>query len=460
MLLPQTKEREYRFRLALRMGIPIFALIITLISTTILSTHETLGPVFYFVSVILFVFSIYFILFLIYNGSEIRITDPITKTFTREYLFDYLGKELKRKRDYSLILINIENLNNINNIYGFKNGDRVLFSVAEWIGEYLESKDIKNFPLGHIKGGEFLIGLDGKESDYNTILDVMCIKSERLKVDDIEIVIFGVLTDSSYSKKLDYLMENLYEKYKEKITVRENSKTKEIDPNDLEMIVVNAIKDKKITVKTQDIICDDEIYMKECFIKLFDKDDKIIHQKQYMKVINRLGFEVEYDLIVLEKIVDMCLETNGSRYAFFISPRSLRNYLFISKAKELLGSLKESKSNIVFILSEVEYYAQIDKYNSILNSFRDLGVKIVIDRLGSLHTSFLYLKELNIDIVRFDSSYSKNLNYKDIVDGLSFIAHKKGIKTWMKMIENEDINEMANSLRIDYKQGKYLASVK
>jgi len=40
MSLPQTKEREYRFKLALRMGLPIFALILALISNTLITIYE------------------------------------------------------------------------------------------------------------------------------------------------------------------------------------------------------------------------------------------------------------------------------------------------------------------------------------------------------------------------------------------------------------------------------------
>jgi len=47
MLLPQTKEREYRFKLALRMGLPIFALIMALVIHTFLENSQTLQTSFY-----------------------------------------------------------------------------------------------------------------------------------------------------------------------------------------------------------------------------------------------------------------------------------------------------------------------------------------------------------------------------------------------------------------------------
>ena len=91
-----------------------------------------------------------------------------------------------------------------------------------------------------------------------------------------------------------------------------------------------------------------------------------------------------------------------------------------------------------------------------------MGVVVAIDRLGSLHTSFLYLRDLNIDMVRFDSFYSKNMDEgrgKNIISGFNVMAHEKGVKTWIKMIEDEKVNNLAKELGIDYLQGKYLAQI-
>ncbi|MDQ7067431.1 MAG: diguanylate cyclase [Sulfurimonas sp.] len=176
MLLPQTKEREYRFKLALRMGLPIFALLLALITHTFITNSQTLQTSFYVESLLVLVFSIYFILYLIYNGFDVKITDDVSKTFTREYLFKYLKEKLKKEQDYTLILISIDNLSDINSLYGIKNGDRVLKEVAAWIVEYLQDQKIDNFPIGHIKGGDFIIGVSGTKNEYSTVLELMLFK--------------------------------------------------------------------------------------------------------------------------------------------------------------------------------------------------------------------------------------------------------------------------------------------
>lgn len=461
MLLPETKEREYRFRLALRIGLPIFALIFALISSTLISTYESLHNTFYFTSTILLSFSIYFIFFLIYKGFDVKITENVSKTFTRDYLYVYLNKKLKE--DYSLILISIDNLHDINTKFGLKNGDKVLFKVAQYIGNYLEDKNIHNFPMGHIKGGDFVIGLDGNKENYNTILELLCLKSTEFKVDEIEVNISTSITDTSFSKNLDYLIENLFELQNENRSKKISHKKELIDPSDLESYVISAIQEQRIIFMSQDIYKNNKVVMKECFSKLKNSEDKILHPKSYMKVVNSLGLRAEYDFLILQTSINICADNCEGMFSIVIDPSSLRNNNFLNKTKELIKDNPSIKNKIVFMISEPEYYSYIYKFNSILQSLRKIGIKICIDRLGSLHSSFLYLRELDVDMVRFDGYYTKDLDNKStqsIVQGFNLMAHEKNLMTWIKMIENEKMKEISQEINIDYVQGKFLSELK
>ena len=462
MLLPHIKEREYRFKLALRMGLPIFALVLTLISHTFVSTFENLDTIFFIELILVLVFSIYFILYLIYNGFEVKITEAVTKIFTREYLYKYLKKEISKK-DYTLILISVDNIDDINSRYGIKNGDKIRYEVVKYITDFLQSKGISKFPIGHINTSNFLIGLRGSKNEYKTFLEMFCIKSDGFKVDDIEVKISSAINDTGFSKEIDHLIENLFELKLENINLKQTTKTDEMNPSLLEALVISAIKEKRFILMTQDVYEEDKSTIKECFVKLKTADNKTIYPKSYMKVINRIGLTFEYDLMIIKKVMELCNEINKEIFAISISPTSLRNPLFILKIKELLKNNPNSVNKTMFILSESEYFSQIDRYNSILSLLKSHGVLIAIDRLGAIHTSFLYLRELDIDVVRFDSLYSKdfqNQKYKSIINGFNVIAHNNKIKTWMKLIEEIQTKELAKELDVDYLQGKYLSDLK
>ena len=462
MLLPETIEREYRFKLALRMGLPIFGLVFALILHTFISSQENLNSSFYIGSIVVLAFSIYFIFHLIYSGFDTKITDNISKVFTRDYLYKYLKKELNSNKDYTLILISCDNINEINNRYGIKSGDKVLYEIVIWINKYLKSEGISNFPIGHIKGGDFIIGLKGKSSEYRTILELMSLKSDEFKIDDIEVIISNAINDTSFSNDLEYMIENLFElqdlNKNQKKFLNEN---KDINPNELESYIINAIKQKSFIVMNQDVFNkDNRVVIKEYFVKLKALNSKTIHQKSYMKILDKLRLMPEYDYMVLEKSIQNC-DVNGDYiFAINISPTSIRNYTFLTKVKELLLNNKHIKNRVMFILYEKEYYSHLDRYNEILKSLRLLGVKIVIDKVGANHSSFIYMRELEVDAIRMDGIYTKEIErskYKNMLDGFILMAKSNDIKVWMKMIENKDNYNKIKSLNVDYFQGKYLA---
>jgi EAL domain-containing protein (putative c-di-GMP-specific phosphodiesterase class I)/GGDEF domain-containing protein len=453
MLLPIIKEREYRFKLALRIGLPIFALIVTFISHTLISSYDVLQPAFYFEAVLLLTFAIYFIFYLIYRGFDIKITDEVTKTFTKEYFYDYVKKELDKEKHYTLVLISIKNLNDINSRYGIKNGDKVLRKVASYVGKYLKDKDIKNFPMGHVSGGKFILGLKGKKSLYKTIFELMSLKYEEFKVDDIEVKVSISMVDTLFSNELDYMVEYLFQSRDD----IKDTNDDDINPNELDSFIISAIKNKSFLLSTQSVFENDKCVIKECFVKLKTINNKILYPKKYMKVINRLGLSVDFDLMIIEKSVNECVEIDETVFAITVSPSSLRNRYFLSKLKEIFSNHIGIRKKIMFILNETEYYSQIDRYKNTIDFLREMGILIAIDKLGSNHTSFLYLRDLNIDVVRFDSYYAKNIKNKSIVDGFNIMAHEKNVKTWIKKVESQEIKSYAQEIGVDCIQGKYLA---
>jgi EAL domain-containing protein (putative c-di-GMP-specific phosphodiesterase class I) len=83
---------------------------------------------------------------------------------------------------------------------------------------------------------------------------------------------------------------------------------------------------------------------------------------------------------------------------------------------------------------------------------------VAVDRLGSFHTSFLYLRDLDIDMVRFGSFYTRDEKRDmNIIEGFNVMAHKKGIKSWIKMVEDEDTKALMQKSGVDYLQGRYLS---
>jgi len=228
----------------------------------------------------------------------------------------------------------------------------------------------------------------------------------------------------------------------------------------LEFFVINAIKNKSFILLAQAVFENEKSVIKECFVKLKTSNNKLIHQKSYMNAINKLGLMVDFDLMVLERTIACAINTNSEIFALTIAPTSLRNSIFLAKIKELMNH--KNRNKIMFLLSEQEYYSYGDKFSAIIKSLREMGILITIDRLGVLHTSFLYMRDLEIDAVRFDSLLTKEIkkrNYNSIIVGFNAMAKTRNIKTWMKMIESKDTKTEVINFEVNYLQGKYLSKI-
>jgi EAL domain-containing protein (putative c-di-GMP-specific phosphodiesterase class I)/GGDEF domain-containing protein len=457
MLLPETKEREAQFKLAIRMGFPIFLLSFVLFFSLLSQYLDSIPNSFIVIGIGLFALTVYYSFYLIYRGKEERITDPVSHMFTREYTINLFRKEMK-KGPYTIVLMSINNLHDINEQYGLKNGDVVLYKTAHWIGEFFKEKGLKDFPIGVLKGGDYLIGLKGDESRYKTMMDILCLKVENYIIDDIEVSISGAILDNSFSDDIDRIIDKLIEiKNIKACSTNAIEVERGIDPDLLERRVVQAIQKNYYSIMFQKMECDiDNVY--DSSIKLLDDMGKIIHYKSYMPIINRLRLNREFDLLQLEAVSKYIEEHETVTFTLNISPSSLRQNQFFQRVQMLFSGVNLD-GRLIFVVSEKEYFGNIKRYNETLQSYRRMGIKIAIDNLGQNQTTLLYMKDLHVDMVLFDNSFSKRLNeigYRALVEGLVLSAKALGLKTWVKMVEDQERYHLAKELGIDCLQGYYI----
>ncbi len=462
MLLPEEKERALRFKLALRMGLPIFLLFL-IVSISFVTIEQDEISTYYLMMVIsVFTVMIYYIFYLIYQGQEERITDPITHTFSREYLISYFKKQID-KGAYTILLISVRNLTDINSRYGVKKGDRVLYEVGQWIGTFLKDKEIEKFPIGHYKGSDFLIGLPGTKDAYQNLLDLMCLKFQNRTIDEIEISLSSAIVDTKYSRDIDQLTTRLFEMSEEKLVHQQVVDEEEIDPTALESSVIHAIHKHSFSLMFQ-VVNEKEIAsMLEASVKLINDEGKIIHQNKFMPVINRLGLTRTFDEMILEKVLKVSESVpHNLILAFSLSPSSVRNSSFLERTLTLLGNNELARGRIMFILRENDYYDHPKRYNELLQAYRRLGIFIAIDNFGSFKSSMAFLKDLKIDVLRFDNSFGKHIKekeYQGMVKGLNVVAQSLGLRSWIRMVEDETQEKIVTALGIDFVQGNYLGKI-
>lgn len=461
MLYTEEKERENRFKLALRMGLPIFALAVITTTSVLLRYFHEIPYTFVIIAFGVLGVMVYYLFYLIYQGFDERITDPITHTFTREYFTRIQQKEIEKK-PHTFILLSVVNLTDINKRYGFANGDKVLQIVAKKIVDYFAERKVKRIPISHFKGGDFLIALEGTQEEYRSLMDVICVKFQHFNIDDIEVDLVGSMTDTTRTKSLQKIIDWLFELQGDNIKMQGKG-DEDIDPDTIENLVIEAVDSRSFSYRYQAAYEDEKVTIYEMAVKLVTSEGKLVHQRRFMPLIHRLGLVRYFDEIQIEAAFEqLSILKQDQKIAVDVAPSSLRNPHFFEHVMMLLSNNEYMKRRVVFIISEQSYFHQVKQFNTRLQAYRRAGICIALDRLGGLQTSMRYLNDLDVDLVRFDKHLTKTINEpktRALIKGLQQSIREMGLRSWTGMIDDEKKYNQAKTLGIDIVQGNYLSPI-
>ena len=96
-----------------------------------------------------------------------------------------------------------------------------------------------------------------------------------------------------------------------------------------------------------------------------------------------------------------------------------------------------------------------------LLAFRDAGIQVAIDDFGTGYSSLSYLKKFDIDYLKIDQAFVRNLstdaNDVALCEAIIVMAHKLGLKVIAEGVETEQQKNILAAAGCDYAQG-YLFS--
>jgi len=98
-----------------------------------------------------------------------RDQNPLTKLPGNRVIDKYLLNVTKDDNSYIVCYFDLDNFKPFNDVYGFRNGDRVIQLFADMLRKHLTQKFFK----GHIGGDDFFCAIDlGEESEEDGILEI------------------------------------------------------------------------------------------------------------------------------------------------------------------------------------------------------------------------------------------------------------------------------------------------
>ena len=206
----------------------------------------------------------------------------------------------------------------------------------------------------------------------------------------------------------------------------------------------------------------------EILLRMKDSNGKYIQPDAFIPAAERYQLMVSIDRWViantLKALKNIPTDMQWSSYVCSInlSGQSLTDTSLLEFIIQNIDDNNINPENICFEITETAAIANLTSAGRFINVLRDMGIRFSLDDFGSGLSSFDYLKNLNIDYLKIDGSFVKDIN-RDRVDfamvkSINQIGHLMGVETIAEFVESTEIMQVLKKLNVDYGQGFYIAS--
>jgi len=203
----------------------------------------------------------------------------------------------------------------------------------------------------------------------------------------------------------------------------------------------------------------------EFLLRLLDDDDNEVTPYLFIQAAERYELMDQIDRWVIENAMQIISNlpvdiAKNCTFSINLSGQSVADaglHLFI---KRKMKEFDITAEQLWFELTETAAIKQFSVAKEFMENMRKMGSKVALDDFGSGLSSFGYLKNLPIDVLKIDGQFVKDLATNEIdqemVRSIDNIGKAMGIATVAEFVESAEIMNVLRAIGVDYAQGYYI----
>jgi diguanylate cyclase (GGDEF)-like protein len=410
--------------------------------------------------------------------------DPVTDLFNRKELIKQLKHELPRLDDTQHFLCNIEiqDFRVITNACGLSGGDALLKSLADLLKNDLQNNDI----IARLDDKTFTILLKNySDETENTAKNIAKRLQSTLvstpfaweeKNYPIAVGIGIIPLSSSLNYDLDKLLQNVDTATLAAINEGRNcirvfheddeSLKSQFDEYEWLGRINQVLSENRLFLRCQKIASiapDSGSHTHyEILLGIKDENDNIIPPDDFIPSAERCQRMSEIDRWVVLNVFSWIEEHQFDfemldGFSINLSGESLNSEEFLCFLKETLATSDVPLEKITFEITETVAAGSFQFVQSFIKQIKEFNCKFSLDDFGTGYSSYAYLKSLDVDYLKIDGAFVKDILKSDsdvaIVKSMNEIAHSLGLKTIAEYVENDEIRNLLQEIGVDYAQG-------
>jgi diguanylate cyclase (GGDEF)-like protein/PAS domain S-box-containing protein len=410
--------------------------------------------------------------------------DPLTNLPNRRMFQDRLGQEarklLRAEQSMALLLIDLDRFKEVNDTLGHAKGDILLIEAAQRIRHCVRETDI----VARLGGDEFVIivselsdttGIERiAQAIINKLAEPFTLGSESVYIS----ASIGISLYPNDTRELDALLKNADQAmYAAKNGGRNGfhyftPSMQELAQQRMRLIseLRTAITEELFCVHYQPIVemASGRIYKAEALVRWRHPAHGLVSPGAFIALAEETGLIVPIgDWVFMQAVQQVrrwrCVYHPSFKISVNKSPVQIRSEESASHLSWpwYLQQQGVEGGSIIIEITEGLLLNTGTHVNANLLQLQNAGIQIAIDDFGTGYSSLAYLKKFDIDYLKIDQSFVRNLGTDPddlaLCEAIIMMAHKLGLKVIAEGVETAEQRDLLAAAGCDFAQG-YLFS--
>ncbi len=381
--------------------------------------------------------------------------DRLTGLYTREYFYDQCEQLIRSNPDkrYVMVCSDIANFKIINELFGEKEGDKLLIHFAEMLKAACREDDV----YGRLSGDRFALILPKDRFNQGIFVE-----NAKKLMDDLNlhknysfkcyVGVYEINEDIPVSVMCDRALmaiTHIKGDYTKSIEFYDNyMKDRVVEEQILNGELTSAIENNELKVYIQPQVDRDKVIRGgECLVRWLHPERGMLSPAIFLPIFEKNGRIAEIDKFIWEQaciilkgwqdkegLKDMSLSVN-------ISPRDL----YIMDVFDIFTKLTEkyslSHEKLRLEITETAIMNNLEYAKKLIDKLQKAGFIVEMDDFGSGYSSLNTLKDFKIDVLKIDMNFLEDESGqrgRDILESVIMMADKLKTNVITEGVETDE----------------------
>jgi diguanylate cyclase (GGDEF)-like protein/PAS domain S-box-containing protein len=410
--------------------------------------------------------------------EHLALHDVLTDLPNRLSLQQRIETAMQEGNVGALLFLDIDHFKYVNDNFGHRAGDQLIIGVGSVLRDLTRLGESELYRLGgdefaiHLPGALRQQAIDTAEKALDAIGHYRFQASEKKVVSNLSVSI-GIALYPFHGNDVPALLSNVdIAMYQAKDLGRNRYILSDQSSENLRSThkrvhwakrLRDALDEDRLILFSQPVVRlrDQQTVHHEVLVRIREEDGRHIVPGHFIELAESLGLVQEIDLCVVSKLLAFMQRNHQFgkplRYFVNLSRVSISDQRWIKRFINLLRESGADPSQLVFEITETAAMSEIDVTLTFIRQLKEMGCRFALDDFGAGFSSFYYLKRFEVDYLKIDGSFIRDLAndegsrifvraLNDVAQGLS----KQVIAEW---VETPEVLKILTDMGAQYGQG-------